>query len=159
MRTTIMILLCAVFWSITAAAQSREGMGNRFSRPMERLERYKKIRMVEVLGLEDETGVKLVSRYSKHRERMKELEQERSKLIEKLETYTAAATGDSEYQKAFNEIYEMEKKFAEARKKYLEELKEILTNKQVAEYIIFERDFMKDVRDVVKDVQKERQRR
>jgi len=140
-------------------AQPREEMKGRFGRPMERLDRYKKIRMVEALNLDETTGIKLVNRYSKHREQMKDLDTDRAQLVEKLETLSQTNTGDAEYQKVFTELYELEKKFAEARKKYLEELKEILSNKQIAEYVIFERDFMKDVRNVVKDVQKERQRR
>jgi Spy/CpxP family protein refolding chaperone len=145
--------------TVTLSAQPQEEMKGRFGRPMERLDRYKKIRMVEVLNLDEETGVKLVSRYTKHRERMKEIESDRADLVEKLETMTQSGTSEAEYQRVFNEIYEIEKKISEARKKFLDELKEFLTSKQIAQYMVFERDFMKDVRNVVKDVQKERLRR
>ncbi|NUN69951.1 MAG: hypothetical protein HUU02_09605 [Bacteroidetes bacterium] len=83
MRTSVIaaILICLI--AGTLSAQPPEGMGNR--RPMERLERFKKIRMVEALNLDEETGLKLVSRYTKHRERMKELEEERLAVVERLE--------------------------------------------------------------------------
>jgi hypothetical protein len=158
MRNILLMILCSVVLTITISAQPREEMKGRFGgKPMERLDRYKKIRMVEALNLDEETGLKLVSRYSKHRERMKELEEDRADLVEKLDALTQANTSDAEYQKIFNEFFEIEKKTSDARKKYLEELKEILSNKQIGQYLVFERDFMRDVRNVVKDVQKQRQ--
>lgn len=157
MRKPIIAFVLAVITAGLLQAQPPEGMGNR--RPMERLERFKKIRMVEALNLDEETGVKLVSRYSKHRERMKELESERSGVVEALEELVRSNAGDGEYQKQFAELIETEKKIADARKRFMDELKEVLTTKQIAQYIIFERDFMKDVRNVAKEVQRERLRR
>ncbi len=140
-------------------AQPNEMMRGRFQRPMERLEQYKKIRMIEALKLDEETGLKLVGRYNKHRENVKQLEENRSALIEKLEAQLKSNAADNELQKSFNEFYEIEKKIGESRKKFLEDLKEIFTNKQIAEYMIFERNFMTDLRNTVKDIQKERRQR
>ena len=147
--------------AITAfvSAQPPEGAGGRFQHPMERLESFKKIRMIEALRLDEETGLKLVKRYNKHRSEVKDLEQERSNLIDKLDSQVRSNASDGDLQKSFNEFYEIEKKITDAREKYLNELKEIFTNKQIAEYMVFERNFMKDLRNMVKDVQKERQRK
>ncbi|MFA5832265.1 MAG: hypothetical protein WDA22_02205 [Bacteroidota bacterium] len=145
--------------SLTMFAQPPDAMGGHFQRPMERLESFKKIRMIEALKLDEETGLKLVGRYNKHRESVKELEEDRTKIIEKLDEQVRSNATDSDLQKSFNEFFEIEKKISDARKKYLEGLKEIFTNKQIAEYMIFERNFMKDLRKVVKDVQKERRQK
>ncbi len=146
--------------AVLLSAQPREMMeGGKFQRPMERLENYKKIRMIEVLKLDEETGLKLVGRYNKHRENVKQLEESRAALVEKLESQLNSNAADSELQRSFNDFYEIEKKIGESRKKFLEDLKEILTTKQIAEYMIFERNFMTDLRNVVKDIQKERRQR
>lgn len=158
MKTIRYSIIAIIIIAASAAAQPGE-MGGRFGKPMERLERYKKIRMVEALGLDEETGIKLVSRYSKHRERMKDLEEERAGVVEKLEGLNKSNTSEADYQKVFNELFDIEKRMMEARKRYLDELKEVLTVKQVAQYIVFERDFMKDVRETMRDIQKERMRR
>lgn len=156
-----MRLLCimTVLFITLCAAQPGEMMGERPHRQMERLDRYKKIRMVEALKLDDETGLKLVSRYNKHRERVKELEEERSKVIDKLYSQIQSNASEAELQKTFSEYFEIERKTLDSRKKFLDELKEIFTAKQIAEYIVFEREFMRDLRNVVRDVQKERQRK
>ncbi|MFZ4619020.1 MAG: hypothetical protein ACOYNS_00565 [Bacteroidota bacterium] len=144
---------------ILVSAQPNEMKGGRFQRPMERLEQYKKIRMIEALKLDEETGLKLVGRYNKHRENVKQLEENRAALVEKLEAQLKSNAADSELQRSFNEFYEIEKKIGESRKKFLEDLKEIFTNKQIAEYMVFERNFMTDLRNTVKDIQKERRQR
>lgn len=146
--------------AVLLTAQPHEMMeGGRLKRPMERLESYKKIQMIEALKLDEESGLKLVGRYNKHRENVKQLEESRAALVDKLELQLKSNAADSELQRSFNEFYELEKKIGESRKKFLEDLKEIFTTKQVAEYMIFERNFMTDLRNVVKDIQKERRQR
>ncbi|MFA6456881.1 MAG: hypothetical protein WCW40_08675 [Bacteroidota bacterium] len=157
MNKSMISLLCCIMMGALVYAQPPGPMGERFQHQMERLDRYKKIRMVEALNLDDETGLKLVTRYNKHRERMRELESERSVLIDKLDEQVRSNANDGDLQKSFNDFFDVEKKTSEARKKFLEELKEIFTNKQIAEFIVFERDFMKDLRKAAREVQKERQ--
>jgi hypothetical protein len=38
----------------------------------------------------------------------------------------------------------------------LAELKEVLSNKQIAQYIVFERNFVQELRQAVRDVQRDR---
>jgi Spy/CpxP family protein refolding chaperone len=158
MRRTFIVILMVIL-SVALSAQMREQQGGKFKRPMERLENYKKIRMIEVLKLDEETGLKLVSRYNKHREGVKQLEQNRAAVIDKLESQLSSNASDAELQKTFAEFHDSERKIGESRKKFLDDLKEVLTVKQIGEYIIFERNFMADLRNVVKDVQNERRRR
>ncbi|MDD8016941.1 MAG: hypothetical protein PHP42_01080, partial [Bacteroidota bacterium] len=127
--------------------------------PMEKLESYKKVRMLETMKLDEETGLKLVSRYNKHREVMKGFEKGRAELMDKLDELVRNNANETEYQKVFDNLLEYETKTAEARSQYLNELKEILTNKQIAEYLIFERSFARDIRDIVRDVQRERMKK
>jgi hypothetical protein len=124
-------------------------------RPMERLESYKKVRMLEAMKLDEDKGLKLISRYDKHRETIRSLEEDRRALVDKLEEKVNAGASEGEYQKSFNELIEIEKKIFEARTKYLSDLKDILTSKQLAEYLVFERSFARDIRDIMRENQKE----
>jgi hypothetical protein len=156
----IMTMHVLVFFvTIFCFAQTPDGLGERMRRPSERLDSYKKVRMIEAMKLDEETGLKLVNRYGAHRQTVKRLEKERGELMDKLELQVQSSTSDNDYQKTFNDLLDSERKIIDARKKYLEELKEIFTSKQIAEYLIFERNFMKDLRNVVNDVQKQRMRR
>lgn len=133
---------------------------NQFNgRPMDRLESYKKVRMLETLKLDGEKGSKLVTRYSNHRAAVRAVEEERMKVIDKLEQQAAANTSDGEYQRTITELTDIEKKMADVRARYLQDLKEILTQKQIAEYLIFERNFARDIRDIMREGQKDRMKR
>ena len=147
------------FVSIISVAQPPEGFGEGKRRPSERLESYKKVRMLEVLKLDEETGLKLINRYNDHRKNMKELENERGEVMDKLEAQVQSSVSDGEFQKTFNELFDLDRRMMDNRKKYLESLKEIFSSKQIGEYIIFERNFMKDLRNVVNDVQKQRMKK
>ena len=49
-----------------------------------------------------------------------------------------------------------EEKIAETHSKFLGELKSVISIKQVAEYVVFERNFNKNLRDIMRDIAKER---
>jgi hypothetical protein len=49
-----------------------------------------------------------------------------------------------------------EEQLLEERLKFVDGLKDIFTQKQIAEYIIFERNFNQNLRDLMKDIAKER---
>ncbi len=150
------IVLLVLVSTVALMGQMRTPMGKR---PMERLESYKKVRMLETLKLDEDKGLKLVNRYNQHREGVRDLEEERKEILDKLEAKVTDNASDAEIQKSFNDLIEIEKKMFNAREKYLNELKEILTTKQVAEYLLFERSFARDVRDIMREGQKERIRK
>lgn len=159
MKYFLRTLLFSFFLVIVCTAQPPDGFGEGRRHQSERLESYKKVRMIEALKLDEETGIKLINRYNEHRKVIKQLETERMEVMDKLELQVQSPVADAEYQKNINELFEIERKIMDARKKYLENLKEIFSTKQIAEYIVFERNFMKDLRNIVNDVQKQRMRR
>jgi hypothetical protein len=126
---------------------------------MERIESYKKVRLIEYMKLDETQSIKLFARYTKHRDAMKGIEKKRSDLIEKLDGQIKANTADGEYEQTFTELFDLEKEVSEARHNFMGELKQIFTDKQIAEYLIFERNFAKELRDAARDVQQEKMRR
>lgn len=150
------IILLLAICSLTLMGQIQSPMGKR---PTERLENYKKVRMLETMKLDEEKGLKLIGRYNRHREGIRDLEEERKKTLDELEKKVSADASDNDIQQSFKELTEIEKKMVHAKEKYLAELKEILTTKQIAEYLLFERRFARDIRDIMREGQKERTRK
>lgn len=147
------LVLLTFVCTIALVGQDRGPMGKR---PMERLESFKKVRMLEAMKLDEEKGLKLIGRYDQHRENMRKLEIERKEIVDKLEHMISSNASDGEFQKSFTDLLDIEKKMTGAREKFLAELKEILTTKQIAEYLIFERSFARDIRDIMREGQKQR---
>ena len=151
-RNIYMLVLLSCFSILAAQPQDR----NQRSHAMERLQNLKKIQMLETMKLEEKVGLTLIDKYNKHRDEMRSLEGQRSDLIDKLESQLQANASDSEFQKTFSALSDIDKKIAEERQKYLTDLKEILTTKQIAKYIVFERDFARHLRNIMRDVQRDR---
>lgn len=152
----MLLLLAFVQFSF---AQKRTGRmeGHQGQRqPLERLESFKKIRMMEALHLDETTSIKFFARYDKHEEQMRAIDAERNSLVEQLDSLSRNDASDEAYNAVFDQLAATDKKFARERVDFLASLKEVLTNKQVAQYIVFERNFIRDLRRIVREVQLDR---
>lgn len=136
------------------AQPRRQMMGQR--QAFERVESFKKVRMMETLKLDEDQSVKLIARYNSHREKMQDLDQEANVLFDKLESLIQSNASESDYNQAFAAVRDYERRRSEERQKYYNDLKEVLSPKQLAEYMVFERNFARDLREAVREVKMER---
>lgn len=124
----------------------------------ERLEQYKKIRMMEALRLDEETSLRFFARYNKHQEQLRSIGMKRDSLIDELEAYRRRNSSDADYEKVFKSLVNLGHDGVKERERFLSELKSILSTKQIAEYLIFERRFYQNLRELMREMQQERRR-
>ncbi|MGA7160075.1 MAG: hypothetical protein WBZ48_03680 [Bacteroidota bacterium] len=142
---------------MTRPLLAQPGASDHSPRPAyDRLESYKKVRMLESLNLNEDQSAKFIARYNKHAETMHGFEKERNELVDKLDTQSRSDAGDADYDQTFNVLLDIDKQISGERFRFLTELKEVLSNKQIAQYIVFERNFAQELRQAVRDVQRER---
>jgi hypothetical protein len=142
---------------VTGSVLAQPGSGDRSQRPAyDRIESYKKVRMLESLKLGEDQSAKFLTRYDRHSEAMHGFEKERNGLVDKLDEQSKANAGDDDYNQTFNLLLDTDKKISEERLHFLTELKEVLSNKQIAQYIVFERNFAQELRQAARDLQRER---
>ena len=153
MKQTVTLLLGILVFAAALPAQPRHGDRSQWP---DRIESYKKVRMLEALKLEEDQSVKFVSRYDKHQEIMRGFDKQRNDLIDNLDSLSRSGAADAQFDDIYGSLMDIDKKIAGERQKFLSELKEILSNKQIAVYIVFERNFIKELRQAVRDVQRER---
>lgn len=122
----------------------------------ERIEQFKKIRLMEALKMDDETSIKFFSRYNKYIETLRGIQKDHNELIDRLQDLNKSNANNSDIEQAIKDIGMSEEKIAETRSKFVEELKGVISIKKVAEYIIFERNFNKNLREIMRDIAKER---
>ena len=122
----------------------------------DRIESWKKVRMLESLKLEEDQSTKFITRYNKHADAMHDFEKERNELVDTLDTQSKVNAADADYDQTFNLLLDIDKKISGERFHFLAELKEVLSDKQIAQYIVFERNFAQELRQAVRDVQRER---
>ena len=142
----------------TSQAQPRRYERQSEDAPRDRIESYKKVRMLEVLKLDEEQSAKFVTRYNKHQETMRGFEKERNTLVDKLDNEVQGSASDAEFDETFNVLIDLDKKISGQRLQFLNELKDVLSNHQIAEYVVFERNFVRELRQAIRDVQKDRMR-
>lgn len=123
---------------------------------LERVEQFKKIRMMEVLKLDEQTSIRFFARYNKHQETLRELRVKQAGVLGQLQDLRRSNAGDKEYDKVIRELRALEDEMNDAKGKYLDELSEVLTKQQLAEYIVFEWRFQQNLRELLRGAQQGR---
>ncbi len=145
---SLLIAICLA--PVATNAQMHRSMGQRPA--LERVESLKKVRMMEALKLDENQSVKVFARYNNHREMMHALENESRGLFDKLDSQIQAGASDAEFNQTFAALLDIDRKKTEMRTKFINDLRDVLTTKQIAEYVAFERNFARDLREAVRDV-------
>ena len=126
-------------------------------RGLERVEQFKKIRLMEVLNLDEQTSIKFFARYNKYEDQLRDLRQKQVHEFAQIQSLRKSKAADTEYDKVVNDLLTVEGQFEDVKTKYIGELKEVLTSKQLAEYLAFEYRFQQNLRDLAREVQHMRQ--
>ncbi len=117
--------------------------------PREKIEALEKIKLLEVLNLDEETAIKFFARRNDHQKKMKEvfeeLEQQRKKINEKVSS--VKNDNEPEIKKMVDNYFATQQKLDEERKKFIYSLNDILSYKQIAQLTLFERRFREEIRD------------
>lgn len=109
--------------------------------------------------MDEETSIRFFARYNSHQEELRELNRKRNELIDELQVLRRRNAGDADYRKVLDELRGLADPAVEIRQKYFDDLAAILTPKQMAEYMIFERNFLQNLREIMRQMQRERRGR
>lgn len=125
----------------------------------ERLEQFKKLRMMETLKLDEQTSLKFFARYNKQQDDLRALNEKRNGYIDELQALQRQEAPDAEFQKVLDKLRDLVKPAVEIREKFLDDIASILTPKQQAEYVVFERNFIQNVREIMREMQQQNRMR
>jgi hypothetical protein len=123
-----------------------------------KIEEYKKLKMVEALKLTEDESIKFYARYITFRNQMKSLEKERRELMDDLETISNDPSKQGELAKKMDALENVDQKTFDARKGFFYDIKKILPLEKAAKYIIFERKFLKDIQNIMKDLRQDKKK-
>jgi len=153
MRKTILVFGMIAFLVMSSFSQGF--MGQRWR---ERILEFKKVRLLEILKLDEQTSVKFLNKYTKFSNDIDAIEVERERVVNEIEAKLRKGDKDG-YDRAIQELIDLGKKEYELRLNFYKELKEILTDQQIAQVIVFERNFRREFMETVREMQRERMRR
>lgn len=150
----IAILGALIAGSIAVQAQDEDLAAP--PRAIERVEQFKKIRMMEVLALDEQTSIKFFAKYRAHQAVVLELRKKQAQALARVQALRKGKASDAEYEKVVQEIQATDGEIQEAKQKFFKELQGVLTSKQLAEYLVFEVRFQQNLRDLIREAQKNR---
>ena len=140
-------------------AQRVPGAGQMRGQAGERVEQFKKIRLMEILSLDEQSSIRFFARYNKHQESMRDIRMKQAGLFQQIQALRRSGATDAEYDKVLSDLRALQNQTHEAREKYMNEISEVLSKKQLAEYIVFEVRFELNLREILREIQKEREDR
>lgn len=141
-------LVVILFLSGAVYAQNMKKM----ERQRERVEELEKIKLVEALDMNEETSVKFISRRKEFQERQKDLSKQREDRLNQLQDMLndeKSEKNESGFRKLTDEVASIDKDMMKNRAEFYSSLRDILSYRQIAKMIVFERSFRREIRDLI----------
>ncbi|MBI5472893.1 MAG: periplasmic heavy metal sensor [Ignavibacteriae bacterium] len=137
--------------------------GTAFAQPhgpqMQKIERFKKMRMIEMLDLKEEQSIRFIARYNEFENTRRDLNTQRNEILDKIERLLRNNADSKEFEKLFAEVEAVGRKIGDERLKFFNGLSDLLTVEQRAKLLLFERRFENELREAVREVQQRRRGR
>lgn len=124
--------------------------------PLERIERFKKMRMVELLELNEEQSVRFIARYNEHESKRRDLMRQRDEILDKIERLLRNKAEAKEFENAFTDVIELNRRMGEERLTFFNGLSDLLTIEQRAKLLLFERRFENELREAMREARQRR---
>ena len=124
---------------------------NRLFGPPDKIKELEKVKLLEVLDMDEETTLKFFTRRNEHLKKMEELnkscDDELSKIEEKIKS--SENENDPEFIKLVDDYLAEQDKFNAERRVFLNSVKDILTPIQLAKLVVFEQRFREEIREIL----------
>lgn len=150
---TIIIIFIALYLLIDS---------NAFSQPnpkaIEQLKQFKKIKLLEILDLDEATAEKFLVKYNANEKKVEEKKKLLDDAVQDLENSLKNVASKDEISKKTERVLQVTQEFQKAIDESLQSMKSILNEVQYAKYIIFEQRFRGEVQKAIIERMKKRGR-
>lgn len=148
MKNIGLVILFVLFFSMIIHPQKGKWKDDEAK---EKLEQLEKIKLIEVLQMDEETTLRFFSRKSEHKKQQEELHKQLHESIDYLETIfkSGRAVTNDELKTNIAEINNLQLQIEKNRIDFINSLNDILSYEQIAKLIIFEKQFRNEVRRLI----------
>lgn len=138
-KTAIIIFSAILFLSINANSQPAE-------KAMERIEQLKKVKLLDLLNLDEQTSDKFLSKYNAYESKILEKKKALDKANNELrESIKKDAPKDDLSQKT-QTVLKLQEELSDAVLEKMKVMKSILDDKKYAIFVVFENTFAQELR-------------
>ena len=148
MKLLILVFSIILFCSSVLLAQKGQWNDDQMRAKFEELE---KIKLIEVLQMDEETTLRFFARQSTHKKEQDEIQDKIRTDTDNLEATIKSekSTSTDEIKSKINEINNLQLQLEKNRVDFINSLSDILSYKQIAQLIIFEKRFRNEVRKMI----------
>src|ERR1039457_419464 len=151
-KLIFVIALSFVFVSIVLPQDMKqEGGAHRRRAPMKKIEELEKIKLLDVLNLDEGTSAKLFTRRNQNRTKIWDIEDKINDNLQniELEVKKGKDADVTKIQKMNEDYLNLSMEVEKEKISFLRSLPDILTPEQIGKYIVFERKFREEIRDLL----------
>jgi hypothetical protein len=149
------LLVAMLFLPVFLLAQPGPPQGGR---PFERIEQWKKIRLIEILDMKEDQSVRFFARMNEHERTRRDLLRAKGEALDKLDRLVRNHASSAELEKVFPEVLDVDQKIQAEQVQYFNGLSDILSVEQRAKLLLFERQFERELREAMREAQRRRWR-
>ena len=148
MKVFVSIISVALLFSSVLFAQKGKWEDEELRAKFEELE---KIKLIEVLQMDEETTLRFFARQSEHKKQQDEIQDNIRTNSDNLEALLKSekSVSTEELKSKINEINNLQLQLEKNRVDFINSLSDILSYEQIAQLIIFEKRFRNEVRKMI----------
>lgn len=137
-------------------AQARRRNFDALDGPRKRIEELEKLKLLESLDLDEKTMLQFFSRRKDFNENLQKLENEKNEKLDQISDMIKRDVKDQEYKRVISDIINIEDRVRKAKEDYITSLDGLLTNEQIAKVLLFDRNFRKEIKEIILKHRKEK---
>ncbi|MCU7492185.1 MAG: hypothetical protein ACM3UR_15915 [Bacteroidota bacterium] len=147
------VVFVLIFFAVSFTALNAQQGHHMSQKAHEKINELEKIKLMEALNLDEATMVKFFARRKDFQNRIAGLNLQKNNELDELQNALNSEGGavrDEQFYKKFVEnIKSLDMNIAKTRNEYFSSLRDILSQRQIAKLMVFERNFRKELRDII----------
>ena len=148
----LLIALCSAFtFTLFGQDLGREEGSHRRRAPMKKIDELEKIKLLDVLNLDEAASAKLFTRRNQNRTKIWDLEDKINNVLQNIESEIKKGKDKdvNKIQKLNEDYCNLSMDVEKEKLSFVRSLSDILTTEQIGKYIVFERRFREEIRDLL----------
>ncbi len=146
MKPAILVFGMLLLLACHGTAQHRRGPEDRGPG---RIERFKTMRLIEVLKLNEDEAARFTAKQREHEEKIRDLMADRNRLLDSLDDMLGGDGKEGALAGPTDAALSIDQKIFQERERYYGDLRKSLTPEQFARFLIFDRNFNRRVHDAI----------
>ncbi len=148
MKNLVFVLSVVLLCTFIGKPQDRR---HHNSDAFKKLEELEKIKIIDALGLSEQTTLRFFARRNTYRGEQRKLIKDEAGLLDRMDELVSKDTSGNnpEYKQLIDQYLAIENKMVQKRTDFINSLSDILTNQQICKLLIFEKKFREEIRNVL----------